>query len=233
MHPAIFICLTCRLQWKLALLLVGLSQKAIRYGTFFSLCQISEGDLMAEIETDKATIAMDSPEEGFIAKILVAAGTRDIPVGMVNDLIAQFANYSAADAGGPIPAKATPQKEPISQPAPPVIPAAIPAASPTVSSAPPPPSGKLFPSSPLVKRLAAERGINLNMLSTKLPQGGSGMDGMYVSSDLESLAAQVSEGVTPTTFTAPSASFIDLPLSDMRSVCFYFTYVFCVVICSL
>ncbi len=44
---------------------------------------LSEGDLLCEIETDKATMGFETPEEGFLAKILIPAGTKDIPIGKV------------------------------------------------------------------------------------------------------------------------------------------------------
>lgn len=45
--------------------------------------QVVEGDLLAEIETDKATMSMDSSNDGYIAKILVPAGTKNLPIGTV------------------------------------------------------------------------------------------------------------------------------------------------------
>lgn len=42
---------------------------------------MNEGDLLAEIETDKATMGFETPEEGYLAKILIAAGTKDVPIG--------------------------------------------------------------------------------------------------------------------------------------------------------
>jgi pyruvate dehydrogenase E2 component (dihydrolipoamide acetyltransferase) len=46
--------------------------------------QLSEGDLLCEIETDKATMGFETPEEGFLAKILITAGTKDVPIGKVS-----------------------------------------------------------------------------------------------------------------------------------------------------
>lgn len=46
--------------------------------------QLSEGDLLAEIETDKATMGFEASEEGFLAKIVVPAGTKDVPLGKVS-----------------------------------------------------------------------------------------------------------------------------------------------------
>ena len=45
--------------------------------------KLNEGDLLAEIETDKATMGFETPEEGYLAKILVSTGTKDIPIGQV------------------------------------------------------------------------------------------------------------------------------------------------------
>lgn len=45
--------------------------------------KLNEGDLLAEIETDKATMGFETPEEGYLAKIIVPAGTRDVPIGKV------------------------------------------------------------------------------------------------------------------------------------------------------
>lgn len=48
--------------------------------------KLNEGDLLAEIETDKATMGFETPEEGYLAKILVPAGSKDVPIGQVTDL---------------------------------------------------------------------------------------------------------------------------------------------------
>lgn len=45
--------------------------------------KLEEGDLLAEIETDKATMGFETPEEGYLAKILVPAGSKDVPIGKV------------------------------------------------------------------------------------------------------------------------------------------------------
>lgn len=50
----------------------------------FIFSKIEEGDLLAEIETDKATMALDASDNGFMAKIFAPEGTRDIPVGTVS-----------------------------------------------------------------------------------------------------------------------------------------------------
>lgn len=47
--------------------------------------QLSEGDLLCEIETDKATMGFETPEEGYLAKIFVPEGAKDIPIGKVRN----------------------------------------------------------------------------------------------------------------------------------------------------
>lgn len=46
--------------------------------------KLNEGDLLAEIETDKATMGFETPEEGYLAKIIVSAGSKDVPIGQVS-----------------------------------------------------------------------------------------------------------------------------------------------------
>ena len=46
--------------------------------------QLSEGDVLAQIETDKATMDFETPEEGFLARILVPTGAREVPIGSVS-----------------------------------------------------------------------------------------------------------------------------------------------------
>ena len=46
--------------------------------------RLNEGDLLAEIETDKATMDFETPEEGYLAKILIPAGSKDVPIGKVS-----------------------------------------------------------------------------------------------------------------------------------------------------
>ena len=46
--------------------------------------KLSEGDLLAEIETDKATMGFETPEEGYLAKIIIPGGTKDVQIGKVN-----------------------------------------------------------------------------------------------------------------------------------------------------
>lgn len=68
--------------------------------------ELSEGDLLAQIETDKATMDFETPEEGFLAKILIPAGSKDIPIGKLLCIIVEnkadvdaFKNYVPKEDG--------------------------------------------------------------------------------------------------------------------------------------
>merc|ERR1711936_138731 len=72
--------------------------------------QLSEGDLLCEIETDKATMGFETPEEGYLAKILIQAGSKDIPIGKPlcvivsdKDSISRFENYDPLAEGSVAP----------------------------------------------------------------------------------------------------------------------------------
>lgn len=70
--------------------------------------ELSEGDLLAQIETDKATMEFETPEEGFLAKILIPAGSKDVPIGKLlciivenKDDIAAFENFVPEEIATP------------------------------------------------------------------------------------------------------------------------------------
>ncbi|PNH07466.1 Dihydrolipoyllysine-residue acetyltransferase [Tetrabaena socialis] len=99
--------------------------------------EVKSGSVLADIETDKATLAFENQDDGFVAKLLVADGTRDIPIGqpvvvLADDAssIGAFANYSP---GGAAPTPATPAASP-----PPSGSAAPAAAAPAPAKAYPP-----------------------------------------------------------------------------------------------
>jgi pyruvate dehydrogenase E2 component (dihydrolipoamide acetyltransferase) len=145
---------------------------------------VLEGDLIAEIETDKATMGLEASEEGYLAKILVAEKTRDIPLKTLlcimvpnKDDVAAFANYKPGDdadassaAAAPAAAPAAPTQAPVSTPPPQPPQQQAPAAPPRPAAAAPAPAqsapqqpqhGQRVFATPLARRLAAERNINL------------------------------------------------------------------------
>jgi pyruvate dehydrogenase E2 component (dihydrolipoamide acetyltransferase) len=154
--------------------------------------KVKSGDVIAEIETDKATMEVEAVDEGTIAKILVPEGTQDVPV---NDVIAVLAgdgeDVKAAGAGATKPAasSAPPPKAAeataAAKPAPapePAKAATSPAAAPAPQPAAPAPQtnghGRIF-SSPLARRLAKEAGIELVRIN------GSGPHGRVIARDVE------------------------------------------------
>jgi pyruvate dehydrogenase E2 component (dihydrolipoamide acetyltransferase) len=152
--------------------------------------KVKSGDVIAEIETDKATMEVEAVDEGTIAKIVVPEGTQDVPV---NDIIAVLAGdgedvkSAGASAGAkPAPAKAeasASSPKPASPPpaaAPAPAPAAKPAATPAPQAASAAPQAasssqanghaRTF-SSPLARRLAKEAGIDVARIAGTGPHG--------------------------------------------------------------
>jgi pyruvate dehydrogenase E2 component (dihydrolipoamide acetyltransferase) len=151
--------------------------------------KVKSGDVIAEIETDKATMEVEAVDEGTIAKIVVPEGTQDVAV---NDVIAVLAgdgeDVKAAGAGAAsAPPKAA--EAPAPKPAAPAAPAAAPAPKPAApapaaapqAAAPAPQANgqaRIF-SSPLARRLAKDAGIELARIN------GSGPHGRIVARDVE------------------------------------------------
>jgi pyruvate dehydrogenase E2 component (dihydrolipoamide acetyltransferase) len=145
--------------------------------------KVKSGDVIAEIETDKATMEVEAVDEGTIAKILVPEGTQDVPV---NDVIAVLAgdgedvksagaSAGAKSGGGAAPAKAeAPPSKPASPPPAAAAPAPKPAAAPAPQAAAPAPQAnghaRTF-SSPLARRLAKEAGIDIVRITGTGPHG--------------------------------------------------------------
>uniref|UniRef100_A0A671VAC3 Acetyltransferase component of pyruvate dehydrogenase complex n=1 Tax=Sparus aurata TaxID=8175 RepID=A0A671VAC3_SPAAU len=161
--------------------------------------KLSEGDLLAEIETDKATIGFEVQEEGYLAKIMVAEGTRDVPLGTPLCIIvekesdiAAFKDYvetGVAEVSTPPPAPA-----PVAAPV---------AAAPAPAAAAPagPRKGRVF-ASPLAKKLAAEKGIDLAQVSAAAPTPAAA-------------PAAPAPAAAP---AAPAGTFTDIPISNIRKV---------------
>ena len=146
--------------------------------------KVKSGDLIAEIETDKATMEFEAVDEGRIGKILVAEGTEGVAVNKpIAILLEDGEDMSMAKASAaPAPAKAA-------APAAAVVPTAAPSA-PKVS-----PTARVADrvlASPLAKRIAANAGIDLAAVR------GSGPNGRIVKSDLEgSLAGGAAKAAAP------------------------------------
>ncbi|GAO78610.1 pyruvate dehydrogenase complex dihydrolipoamide acetyltransferase [Sphingopyxis sp. C-1] len=160
---------------------------------------VKSGDLLAEIETDKATMEFEAVDEGTIAQILVAEGTDNVKVGTVIAVIAgedeDAGSVKAAPAAAPAPAAESKAEAPAAAPAAPA-PAPAPTPAPAVAAAAPAASGDRIKASPLAKRLAAERGIDLSTVT------GTGPGGRIVKDDLDG----ASTGAPAAPAAAPSAA---------------------------
>ncbi|XP_031771081.1 dihydrolipoyllysine-residue acetyltransferase component of pyruvate dehydrogenase complex, mitochondrial isoform X3 [Apis florea] len=203
--------------------------------------KLNEGDLLAEIETDKATMGFETPEEGYLAKILIPAGTKNIPIGKLvciivadEGSIAAFKDFKDDAPPPPSPVSPTPTPTPTpptpvaappsiaapipTTPTPPIAPPSI-VPSPTVPSVPLPET-RIF-ISPWAKKLATEKGLSLEGIK------GTGLYGSITSKDLEGAPAltAVQPAVVPTvaptvTPVSPAvlAEGVDIPVSNIRAI---------------
>jgi pyruvate dehydrogenase E2 component (dihydrolipoamide acetyltransferase) len=178
--------------------------------------KVKSGDVIAEIETDKATMEVEAVDEGTIAKILVPEGTQDVAV---NDVIAVLAadgeDVKAAGAGAASAPKSAPAAAPAPQAAAPAPAAPTPAkAAPPAAAAPAPQApaqqtnghARTF-SSPLARRLAKEAGIELARIN------GSGPHGRVIARDVEE--AKSGKGLKAPA-AAPGAPSIAPSMSDKQ-----------------
>jgi pyruvate dehydrogenase E2 component (dihydrolipoamide acetyltransferase) len=189
--------------------------------------KVSSGDVIAEIETDKATMEVEAVDEGTVAKIVVAEGTQDVPV---NDVIAILAGEGEdASAASSAPAKSEPkpdkpkpeakadpaqpaksqppvaqEQEPAAQEAKPS--GALPSAAPRKTNG----GGRIF-ASPLARRLARENSIELSALS------GSGPHGRIILRDIEgALKGGVPRAAPSAPAGAPAAAALPQGMSDTQ-----------------
>src|SRR6185436_8580576 len=177
---------------------------------------VKSGDVIAEIETDKATMEVEAVDEGTIAKILVPEGTQDVPV---NDIIAVMAgdgeDVKAAGAGAgaaPAPKAAEAPKPAAAAPAAPTpAPAPVAAPTPVAQAAAAPAKGnghaRIF-SSPLARRLAKDAGIDLARIT------GSGPHGRVVARDVE--GAKSGKGLKAPAAAPGAAPAIAPAMSDKQ-----------------
>ncbi len=131
--------------------------------------KVKSGDVIAEIETDKATMEVEAADEGVLAKIMVAAGTSGVKVNSpIAVLLEEGEDATAikvpAAANAPAPA-AAPAVAPAQAPA-----AAVAASKPVVQAAAPVTGNRIL-ATPLAKRIAAERGVNLATIKGTGPHG--------------------------------------------------------------
>ena len=158
---------------------------------------VSSGDLLAEIETDKATMEFEAVDEGVVGKIMVAEGTEGVKVNAVIAVLLEDGE-SASDmstAAAEAPA-AAPTTAPVAQAA---APTAVP---PTPApAAPAAKDGNRVFASPLARRIAADKGVDLTTMT------GSGPRGRIVKADVEGASA------APAAVSAPAPTTVAMPAS--------------------
>ena len=161
---------------------------------------IKSGDIIAEIETDKATMEVEAVDEGTLAKILVPEGAQDVPV---NEIIAVIAGEGEDASSVKAPAaKAAPAPTSVSAPAPasaPAAPAGAPAPAPAAPIVAAPQTGARVFASPLAKRIAREAGIDIAAIA------GSGPHGRVVERDVRAALEGGTAKAAPRPATAAAA----------------------------
>ena len=166
---------------------------------------VSSGDLLAEIETDKATMEFEAVDEGVIGKLMVAEGTEAVKVNTVIAVLLEDGE-SASDIGTAAAPKAA--EAPVANAA-----AAAPQAAATSAPAPAAPQkdGTRIFASPLARRIAADKGLDLATVT------GSGPKGRIVKADVmdaQPSAAPAPQASAPAAAAAPAA-MPSSPSADM------------------
>ena len=163
---------------------------------------VSSGDLLAEIETDKATMEFEAVDEGVVGKLIVAEGTEGVkvnsPIAVLLDdgeSADDIGEVSAAPAAAPAsaPKEEAPQSE-----------AAAPAPAPAAPAAA---DGTRIFASPLARRIAKDKGLDLSQIK------GSGPKGRIVRADVEGAkpgAAAPAPTAAPTPTAAPAGASADM-----------------------
>lgn len=186
--------------------------------------KISPGEVLCEVETDKATVEMECMEEGYLAKIVHGDGAKEIKVGEIiaitvedEEEIAKFKDYEPASSNAGVdaaPAKETsapspPKKEAVEEPVRSLEPK-------TAKQSPPSPAGERVFASPLARKLAEENNVPISSIK------GTGTDGSIVKADIEDyLASRGKESTTaPRAKEAVGAQldYSDIPHTQIRKI---------------
>jgi pyruvate dehydrogenase E2 component (dihydrolipoamide acetyltransferase) len=182
--------------------------------------EVSNGDVLAEIETDKATMELVARGEGVLRKIFVEAGGV-APVGSVIAVIAggdeDISGIEGPSGAGTATAVADAPAEPAKQEAKPAAQASAPAQPAQSSKAPAPApaasatgNGGRVKASPLARRLAEEMGVDLSRVE------GSGPGGRVVKRDVEAAKAAGVPAPSVATWVPDGSEYEDVPTSQMR-----------------
>ena len=154
---------------------------------------VRAGDLLAEIETDKATMEFEAVDEGVIGKLLVPAGAEGVKVNTAIALLLGEGE-SAADLGAAAPVAAAPTTAPAPTAPAATAPAAPPATAPVAHA-----GARVF-ASPLARRIAADKGLDLGQIA------GTGPHGRIVKADVLGATAQPGPAAAPAPAIATTAA---------------------------
>jgi pyruvate dehydrogenase E2 component (dihydrolipoamide acetyltransferase) len=161
---------------------------------------VSSGDLLAEIETDKATMEFEAVDEGVIGKIMIAEGSEGVKVNTVIAVLLEDGEEAGDISPSPAPASTTAAPEAATP---------TPAAVTTVPAGPAAKDGTRLFATPLARRIAADKGIDLATVT------GSGPHGRIVKADVENATATaVKPAAATASEPAASASMPSGPTAD-------------------
>ncbi|CAG7877630.1 hypothetical protein HID58_019550 [Brassica napus] len=194
--------------------------------------KVAPGEVLCEVETDKATVEMECMEEGYLAKIVKEEGAKEIQVGEViaitveeEEDIQKFKDYTPSSGTPPAapeakPAPSPPKEEKVEKPA----------SAPEAKTSKPtssPSEDRIF-ASPLAKKLAEDSNVPLSSIR------GTGPEGRIVKADVEEFLASRGKETTakpskPTDSKAPALDYVDIPHTQIRKANTYTTlYLDCV-----
>ncbi len=191
--------------------------------------KVKAGDVIAEIETDKATMEVEAVDEGTLGKVLIPEGTQSVKVNEPIALLLEegedkkaFASYKPktapavapakadAPAAGKAPAPAAPQPMAAAALTPPPAPSFVSPPAPKAASAPSYTGGRVA-ASPLAKRIAALEGIDIRNVA------GTGPHGRIVKADVLQAKATGGGGRSGRVFRNPT-EYTPIPNNNMRKV---------------
>ncbi len=156
---------------------------------------VSSGDLLAEIETDKATMEFEAVDEGTVGKLLIAEGTEGVKVNTAIAVMLEDGESADDISATSAPAPAAEAKAPAAAAA-----EAAPAAEKAAPPAPVAASGDRVFATPLARRIAADKGLDLGAIK------GSGPHGRIIKADVESAQPGAATAPAATAAAAPAPS---------------------------
>lgn len=177
--------------------------------------KLNPGEVIAEIETDKAQMDFEFQEEGYLAKVLVPEGTKDVPVNKPIAVyveeesdVASFKDFTLEESSSPSNTKNNHKeteglkKEPESK---------KPVLSNKINNIESPSSNRII-ASPLAKTIALEHGISLKKVT------GTGTNGRITKSDIDEYLKKSASEPAPVSSQSDKLSYKDIPISNMRQI---------------